>query len=149
MLAEIESFESKLKDINEFIADQKWPETLTLEPLNKRVAVHEPCSQRFPLGTHEKAYQFLKRIPAIELIPLPENNICCGAGGSYMLSHPEMSAEIRAEKLKHLQTTQANILVTSNIGCALHLASGVCQENMDVMIAHPVELLAQQIKSSP
>ena len=146
MMPEITKFESRLKDINEFISEQAWPETLILEPLNKRVAVHEPCSQRFPLGTHEKAYEFLKRIPEIDLMPLPENNICCGAGGSYMLTHPEMSSEIRAQKLKHLQSTSANILVTSNIGCALHLASGVFQKNMDVVIAHPVELLAQQIK---
>ena len=149
MTNEIASFESRLKDINEFIAYQEWPETLTLKPLNKRVAVHEPCSQRFPLSTHEKAYEFLKRIPGIDLIPLPENNICCGAGGSYMLTHPEMSSDIRAEKLKHLQSTETNILVTSNIGCALHLASGIFQENMDVVVAHPVELLAQQIKPNP
>jgi len=143
---EVELFESKLKEINEFLADQAWPEHLTLEPINKRVAVHEPCSQRFPLGTHEKAYTFLQRIPGIDLIPLPENNICCGAGGTYMLTHTEMSNAIRAEKLNHLKDSNADILLTSNIGCALHLAAGINQENLDVVIAHPVELLAQQLK---
>lgn len=143
--AEVPLFESKLKEINEFIAAQEWPDNLKLEPLNKRVVVHEPCSQRFPLATHEKAYEFLQRIPGIDMQPLPENNICCGAGGTYMITHQEMSNQIRAEKLKHLQASDADILATSNIGCALHLASGIFNEKIDVVVAHPIELLAQQI----
>jgi len=146
MAAEVPNFEAKLKEINQFIAEQEWPETLELEPLNRNIAVHEPCSARFPLGVNEAPYTFLKRIPGIDLKPLPENNVCCGAGGAYMLTHPEMSNEIRAKKLEKIKESEAQVVVTSNIGCALHLASGLYQENQEVAIAHPVELLAQQLK---
>ena len=145
---EVESFSSKLQEINAFIAGQEWPEDLKLQPLNQRVAVHEPCSQRFPLGVHEKPYQFLKRIPGIDLIPLQDNHICCGAGGTYMLTHPEMSDEIRADKLKHIHASGAQIVVTSNIGCALHLTSGISREQLNIAVAHPIDVLARQIQSS-
>ncbi len=139
-------FSNKIMDINQFIAQQPWPEHLELKPLTNKVLVHEPCSQRFPLGSQPFVYEMLTNIPDIQLEPLAENNLCCGAGASYMLTHPEKSNAIRSTKLKHLKQSQARILVTSNIGCALHLAAGINKEKMEVVVAHPVEILAQQIK---
>ena len=140
-----EEFSSKATDINEFIAGKLEHAKLKLMSLNKKVAVHEPCSQRFPLGTQQYAHTFLEKIPGIELFPLPENNICCGAGGSYMITHPENSDAIRQLKINALEETQADILVTSNIGCSLHLVSGIKKDNKQVTVAHPVEILAQQL----
>ena len=141
----LSGFESKLIDVNEFIADADWPERLKMRPLKKRVFVHEPCSQQYPAAAHKSAYEFLQSIPSVELEPLPENNICCGAGGTYMLTHPEASEKIRDIKLEHLKEGQAEILVTSNIGCALHLAAGIKGDGLEVEVLHPVELLARHI----
>lgn len=140
-----QQFAEKIMDINQFIAQQPWPETARLEPLTITVAVHEPCSQRFPLGSHRSVYHILERIPGVKLIPLAENHICCGAGGSYMITHPQKSDAIRAAKLAHLDATDAQLLVTSNIGCALHLLAGLNKSKTAVKVAHPVELLAQQL----
>lgn len=139
------AFESRLMDINQFIAEAEWPENMQLKTMQKQVLVHEPCSHQFPLATHKASYEYLQRIPGLNITPLPENNQCCGAGGSYMLTHPQMSESIRTEKLNHLVDSDADYLLTTNIGCAIHLESGVNQQNLSVKVMHPVALLAQQI----
>jgi len=139
-------FSTGLTDICRFLNSIDWPEHISLAPLSNKVAVHEPCSQRFPEATQQHVYELLARIPGLEVTPLPENNICCGAGGSYMLTHPQQSEAIRAEKLKHIEQLSPRLLVTSNIGCAMHLAAGIDKEKLQVVIAHPVELLAQQLQ---
>lgn len=141
----VAGFEGRLMDINAFIAEAEWPAELKLEALEQRLAVHEPCSQQHPHPSNDSPNAFLNRIPGLIVEPLAENNICCGAGGAYMLTNPEMSDGIRAGKLHHLAESGADILVTSNVGCALHLAAGARAEGLHVNVVHPVEVLARRI----
>jgi len=142
----IKRFAQKTMDINKFVAQHISNTPPPLAPLEKKVAVHEPCSQRFPLKSHAHVYTLLNAIPNIELLPLPENNICCGAGGSYMLTQPDKSDEIRRTKIDALDELQAEIVVSSNIGCALHLLAGINKHNKQVTVAHPIELFSQQLQ---
>ena len=52
------------------------------------------------------------------------------------------------EKLATVQQLDAQILVTSNIGCALHLAAGLRAKNLSIEVIHPITLLAQQISQA-
>lgn len=135
---------TRFVDINAFIAESFWPETLRLKPLERPVYVHEPCSQQYPEDTSRFPYEILERIPGIRMQPLPDNRLCCGAGGTYRLTHPGISERIRAEKLGHLENTDKAILVSANIGCALHLETGIREAGLDVEVMHPVSLLAGQ-----
>ncbi len=132
-------------DINTFLGQIEWPQAIQFKPLNKKVAVHEPCSQRNILRESKAPYSLLKRIPALEIIGLPGNKQCCGAAGSYMIEHPKMADSLRDDKLETIKTSQPDILVSSNIGCALHLAAGIKAANIALEILHPISLLARQI----
>jgi len=132
-------------DINTFLSQIEWPQTIQFKPLNKKVAVHEPCSQRNILKESNNPYTLLKRIPELEISSLPGNEQCCGAAGSYMIEHPQMADSLRDDKLEAIKASQPDILVSSNIGCALHLAAGSRSNNKKLEILHPISLLARQI----
>jgi glycolate oxidase iron-sulfur subunit len=142
-------FGSSLYDITEFL-NLHWPEDISLkEPHssashgNRKVAVHEPCSQRNAKtesgNRHQHVYALLEKIPDITVIPLPDNQICCGAGGVHMLTHPEIADPLRNAKLAHFEQSKADLLVSTNIGCALHLKAGPALNK----VVHPVILLAE------
>lgn len=135
-----------VKDIHQFLADVALPETLRLEPLAASVAVHEPCSLRNALHAERSVYLLLQRIPELQLTPLPENHLCCGGAGAYPLRQPAMAARLRAEKLAPLRQLQPNILVTANIGCALHLGAGLRETDMHLEIVHPIILFERQLR---
>ncbi len=84
-------------------------------------------------------YTLLEKIPEITVIPLPDNQICCGAGGVHMLTHPDIADPLRNAKLAHFEQAQADLLVSTNIGCALHLNAGPARNK----VVHPVVLLAE------
>jgi len=132
-------------DINTFLSQIEWPPTIQLKPLNKKVAVHEPCSQRNVLKETDAPYSLLRRIPELEITNLPGNEQCCGAAGSYMIEHPQMADSLRDDKLAAIKANQPDILLSSNIGCALHLAAGTKTANIAAEILHPISLLARQI----
>jgi len=137
------SFHGKLYEITDFV-DRHWPASLALKSVAKKASVHEPCSQRNVLKNQQAVYRLLGRIPGLELEALAENHLCCGAGGSYMLTHPDNADALRDLKWRHLQESDADYLVTSNIGCALHLASAE-PSGRQIQVLHPIELIAHQL----
>ncbi|MES9993315.1 MAG: (Fe-S)-binding protein [Candidatus Thiodiazotropha sp.] len=132
-------------DILDFLVALEWPGEVEFRALNTKVAVHEPCSQRNQTKNAESIYGLLEKIPELEILPLPENGICCGAGGTKMLTHPELAVPLRDEKVAALLRADADILISSNLSCALHLASGIRQQGRDIEVMHPLRLLAQQL----
>ncbi len=139
-------------DINTFLSTIKWPENINLKPLNKTIVIHDPCSLRRVWRQHDKPYQLLKKIPQIKIESLPHNDQCCGAAGSYMLTHPQMANSLRDDKLNSIQAQPFDFLATSNIGCALHFAAGLKADlkkrQTEIDIIHPVVLIDQQIEHS-
>lgn len=138
--------ETSVRDINEFLAGLPWPKEIALAPLVKRVAVHDPCSLTHVLHQAKNPYRLLSRIPGIELLALPDNRNCCGAAGSYMLTEPQIADRLRDDKIVALQKLEAEILVTSNLGCALHLRAGIRAAGLNIEVMHPVALLARQMQ---
>lgn len=122
-----------------------WPPGLSFRPLRARVLVHDPCSLRNVLRAAEAPYRLLGRIPGLELEALPGNERCCGGAGAYLLRQPEMADGLRAGKLQALEGSGASILVTSNLGCGIHLDAGIRASGMPVEVMHPATLLWRQL----
>jgi glycolate oxidase iron-sulfur subunit len=87
--------------------------------------------------------ELLSRIPEIELVELPDNRLCCGAAGSHMLTHPRMSDDLVRDKLALIRASGAGVVVTSNVGCRMHLQGAVSANGLNIEILHPVTLLAR------
>ncbi len=126
-------------DINAFLNGVDW-QGISLHSLPAKVAVQDACSLRNILRVESAPYQLLKRIPQLEVIPLPGNSQCCGGAGSYMLTQPEMASQLRDDKVTAIENMQPDYVATANIGCALHLAKGT-----RTRIVHPVTLIAKQM----
>ena len=138
----------RVVDVNDFLAGVAWPKGLLPAVLPIRVAVHEPCSLRNVLARPQGPYRLLERIPGLEVVPLPGNERCCGSAGAYMLTQPKMADRLRDTKLEAFSTTGARLLVTANIGCALHLAAGFTALGTPVEVVHPVILVDRQLGPS-
>jgi glycolate oxidase iron-sulfur subunit len=132
-------FSERLSDINDFLL-KHWSDDLQLKPSNLKVAVHEPCSQRNVLKNQQAVYVLLQKIPGISIEALADNNVCCGSGGSYMLTHPENASELRSLKKKIIIAASADVVVSSNFGCALFLADD------GIKVEHPLMPLSRQLQ---
>lgn len=141
-------FGAPVEDINHFLSTRDWPAGIRLAPLPRRVAVHTPCSLKNVLRQGEAPFRLLRRIPAIDLVALPDDGYCCGGAGSYPLTQPGLAARLRENTLTALRESAAELLVTSNIGCALHLRAGLRETDGDMEVVHPLTLLARQLGGS-
>ncbi|OAI20750.1 hypothetical protein A1507_04660 [Methylomonas koyamae] len=135
-------FRRSLRDINEFLLEH-WPEQLQPAASNLNIAVHEPCSQRNVLKNAKAVYALLAKIPGVNIEALPDNQTCCGAGGSYMLSHPDNAQQLKTLKRQAIAGCGADIAVSANFGCAFFLNAE--RGETDRKLMHPIRLLADRI----
>lgn len=141
-----QAFSRKVKDISHYLAESGLLAQAQFEPLAQRVALHTPCSLQHVLKSDAHPLALLEKIPQIELLPLADNARCCGAAGRYMLEQPAMADALLQDKLEALAALDAQILVTSNIGCALHWQRALRRAGLTIEVLHPVTLLARQLR---
>ena len=134
-----ESFTSRVMDINHFLVEHLQSTQISFKPLHKKVVIQTPCSMKNVMRQDKTVPTLLKMIPELELSHLKGQRGCCGAAGTYMYEHAETADALRKPILADLEKQQADILVTSNIGCAMHIQAG--KPKMEVL--HPIELLQQ------
>lgn len=142
------AFALRVNDICAFLLQAQGWENLKFRPLPEIVAVHEPCTLRNVLKTPRAAYALLEKIPALRVESLPGNNHCCGAAGSYFLSEPDMADRLVTDKLTAIDSLTPDWLVSSNVGCALHLSAALrrrANARQAVPLVHPVSLLVRQL----
>jgi glycolate oxidase iron-sulfur subunit len=111
--------------------------------LRRRVALHLPCTQLNVACSGEALQALLACVPELEVVTLPPR--CCGAAGSHMLEFPERAGALRTPVLETIDTVAPQALLSSNIGCRLHLAAGLAESGRAVPTLHPLVLLAQQL----
>ncbi len=140
-----QDFADRVRDISEFLGEAEGWEEAGMVPLAKKVAVHDPCLMRNALHCQDKPYDLLRRIPGATVMPLAGNDQCCGAAGSYFLTQPAMAASLLADKIEAVKASGAQVLASSNIGCAMHLAAGLKAAGIDIEVVHPITLLARQM----
>jgi glycolate oxidase iron-sulfur subunit len=77
----------------------------------------------------------------LELIDLPETEICCGSAGTYNLNEADMASRLSRRKLENIRNTGAKLVLASNAGCLLQIMREVRQSRTPVAVMHPMDLL--------
>lgn len=135
----------KVRDLCGFLADHPQAGALPLRPLPLRVAIHSACTQTNVFGAGGAIRRLLASIPELELVDLANDSGCCGAAGTGFLTTPEQADRLLAPKLDAASALQPQVIVSANIGCALHLAAGLRGRGLNVEVLHPVSLLARAL----
>lgn len=140
-------FANQVMDISQFLMQAGSNLSVRLKPLAATVCLHTPCSLKNVMRAEQGALQLLQQIPELNVTKLPKTIICCGSAGSYMLEHSAMAESLLADVLNAAETTQAQYLLSSNIGCALHIAAGLQKRGIKMEVLHPVVLIARQLSA--
>ncbi len=137
------TFSGLVRDITELLVDLGvGVDTPALwNPVPVTAAYHDACHLAHAQGVVDAPRTLLSRVPELKLLVLPESDICCGAAGTYNLTQPDMAAALAERKLDRFAQTGADVLISANIGCTLHLRAAADRLGRGVKILHPVELV--------
>lgn len=135
------AFAAKVRDVTEILAS--LPARAPRHPLRARIAYHDACHLAHGQGVRDQPRALLSAIPAVELVPIAESDICCGSAGIFNLIQPEMAGSLGRRKAQHLSAAQPDVIVTSNPGCILQI-----QSSQTTAHARPVLHIVEVIDAS-
>jgi glycolate oxidase iron-sulfur subunit len=121
------------RDVTEFLGSYEMGPPKRWSSL--RVAYHSACSMQHGQRIAEEPRKLLRNA-GFSVVEVPEGHLCCGSAGTYNITQPAISAELRSRKVENIRSVRPDVVATGNIGCITQLANG-----MDLPIAHTVELL--------
>jgi L-lactate dehydrogenase complex protein LldE len=113
----------------------KWEGVLTY---------HASCHLTRGLGINHQPRALLANVKGATIEELPEAEDCCGFGGIFSVTHPELSAEFLKRKISNLEKTKSPTLVVADTGCIMHIAGGLHREKKPQRVVHIAEVLNHQ-----
>jgi glycolate oxidase iron-sulfur subunit len=105
------------------------------------VTYHDPCHVVHGQKIRRQPRDLLAQVPGLRVVDLPESDWCCGSAGIYNLTEPEMAGRLLRRKVRHVDGTGAEALVTANPGCIVQIAQGLRAAGRDTAVLHLVEIL--------
>lgn len=114
--------------------------------LDAVVSFHDSCHGLRELGLRNEPREILSRIQGLKLVELPYNEVCCGFGGTFSVKFPEISVAMADEKLKNFSQTKADILVSMDMSCLMHLQGRAKRNGLHQRFAHIAEIMAESIQ---
>jgi glycolate oxidase iron-sulfur subunit len=109
--------------------------------LNLKATYHDACHLGHAQKIKEAPRRLLAQIPGLELVDLPETELCCGAAGTYNLTEPEMAGRLSQRKLNNILSTGAEVVITGNVGCLMQIDREARFQRQRLTVVHPMDLL--------
>ncbi|HEY2386162.1 MAG TPA: heterodisulfide reductase-related iron-sulfur binding cluster [Candidatus Binatia bacterium] len=109
----------------------------------RRVAYHDPCHLAHAQGIRAAPRALLAAIPGIVLVPMTDEDLCCGSAGHYNVMQPETARRLVARKVEAIRASGADLVATANAGCALQLEAGLRAAGLTTRVRHVLDLLAE------
>jgi glycolate oxidase iron-sulfur subunit len=107
----------------------------------QRVAFQSPCTLQHGQQLAGRVEEILEAI-GLELSDVSDAHLCCGSAGTYSILQSDLSQRLKANKLAALEAGDPAFIVTANIGCLAHLASGTRRP-----VRHWIEVFEGRLRS--
>ncbi|MFZ5856631.1 MAG: (Fe-S)-binding protein [Chloroflexota bacterium] len=139
-LARAQSLAARTFEFSEYLVDKlgvtdvgaRWDGTLTYHP---------SCHLSRGLGVDRQPRALLAAVKGAQIVELPHADECCGFGGIFSVTHPEVSKEMLLNKIGNLEKSGAPTLVIPDAGCLMHIAGGLHRMGKGQRAVHLAEVL--------
>src|SRR5262249_56194023 len=105
------------------------------------VCYDDPCHLVHGQRVADAPRRLLAAIPGVELVAHRDAASCCGAAGTYNLTHREMSQAVLRRKIASLAEADPDVVASGNPGCLMQLRAGALAAGLRARVVHPLELL--------
>ena len=142
----VKRFSHRIMDISRFLtqeigitsAQKKYP---LKEGHLLRVTYHDPCHLNRTLGITQEPRDILKSLSNLEFVEMNDASRCCGMGGTFNITHYDLSMNILKHKLDTLETLGVDMIATGCSGCLFQFMDGIHQRGLQTKVVHIVEAL--------
>jgi len=107
-----------------------------------KVAYHESCHILRGLGVSAQPKKLISAVKGTQLVPLNAADSCCGFGGEFANSYPDISESMVKEKVENYLVSGADLLLLCEPGCLLNIGGYLSRNHPGKKAMHLASFLA-------
>lgn len=130
----------RLFELTQFIVNELKVHALGAS-LPGRGVYHPSCSLIRKLGIREEPIKLLENVAGLELVPIENQETCCGFGGTFSIKMAEISGEMVKEKACNINAVAPDYLIGADVSCLINIAGRLSREGKQVKVLHIVDVL--------
>jgi len=111
-----------------------------------RVAFHRACHTRGTKSS-EAMGALLGSIAGLTVLPFGEGEQCCGFGGTFSVSFPNISSGMGTLKLEHIRAAKPDCIVSGDMSCMMHLCGLAEKEGKPIKAQHLAQILRDALNN--
>ena len=139
MRARAERVASRCREFSAFLAEQA-PQGVG-GATDAKVAYHPSCHLLRGLGVAEAPNVAIAGVRGATLVPVREQEECCGFGGLFSVKNAQVSSAMLDRKLAALEASGADRVVSCDLGCLLHIGGGLHRRGSAIKAQHLAQFL--------
>jgi L-lactate dehydrogenase complex protein LldE len=89
-----------------------------------------------------EARKLLSTVQGLDVVDIPDAEVCCGFGGLFSVKYPEISVRMADDKIANAKLAEADLLIGPDLGCLIHLAGRLTRKGETLEVRHAAEVLA-------
>lgn len=138
----------KAIDMHDFLYNVLKIDTAAFAPKEnaKVITYHESCHLKKSLGISKEVRDLMKMNENYTLKEMAEADKCCGCGGSFTLTQPELSLKIGTRKWQNIVNTGAEEVAAACPACMMQIADMLGRNGSDIKVKHSLEIIAESLK---
>ena len=115
----------------------------------RQVTYHDSCSGLRELGVRAQPRKLLKTVEGLDLVEMPDSDVCCGFGGTFAVKYGEISGAIVDRKTQDIEASGAPVLLAGDLGCLMNMAGRLSRRGLATEVRHVAEVLANMTDAPP
>jgi L-lactate dehydrogenase complex protein LldE len=114
-----------------------------------QVVFHPTCHSRRLLGVGDRPERLLRAVAGLTLTALPDEDQCCGFGGTFAVKNADTSVAMGFDKVAAVRGTGAPVLTAADTSCLMHIGGLLSRSGDGPRVMHLAEILAQTRTAVP
>jgi L-lactate dehydrogenase complex protein LldE len=145
-LPEVEALANRTWELMDFIVNglgiKTWP-----GKFEAKVTVHRSCHLRGS-NSGDAIMELLGSIEGLTLLPIDELEQCCGFGGTFAVSFPNVSEKMGTLKIENLTSPGPDVVAAADMGCMMHFGGMMDKQGIGVTRLHVAQILRDSLKNA-
>ena len=135
-----EALGSRVREFSDFLVNVLGVEDAGAR-YEGRAVFHCGCHQRRELGVLEEPRRLLENVAGLDLLDWENEELCCGFGGTFSVKMPDVSAAMADEKIRALDKSGADTLISCDSSCLMHLEGRLRRTGRTTRVYHLAQIL--------
>lgn len=140
--ADYQRIKGKIYELSDFLVNVLKIERVKGARYDGRVAYHDSCSALRECGLYEEPRKLLRNVSGLDLLQMPDNETCCGFGGTFAVKFEAISVGMAQQKVNNALSIGADTIVSTDPSCLLHLDAYIRREKLSIKTMHLADVLA-------